>query len=76
MAFDVTDAKAARGTLEDIVKCKGKLDILVNTAGIQHRRPITEWEDEDFDRVIAVNHVSCFPCRSARSASVRLKWAT
>ena len=41
--------------LDDIVKRHGKLDILVNNAGIQHRRPITEWEDEDFDRVIAVN---------------------
>ncbi|WP_373503798.1 SDR family oxidoreductase [Aestuariivirga sp.] len=68
-AFDVTDAKAARGALDEIVKRHGKLDILVNNAGIQHRRPITEWEDEDFDRVIAVNLSACF--RLARDA-VRL----
>ena len=60
MAFDVTDSKVARTALEDIAKRHGKLDILVNNAGIQHRRPITEWEDEDFDRVIAVNLSSCF----------------
>jgi gluconate 5-dehydrogenase len=60
MAFDVTDATAARGALEDIAKRHGRLDILVNNAGIQHRRPITDWEDEDFDRVIAVNLSSCF----------------
>ena len=60
MAFDVTDAGIAKAALEDIVRRHGRLDILVNNAGIQHRRPITEWEDEDFDRVIAVNLSSCF----------------
>jgi gluconate 5-dehydrogenase len=69
MAFDVTDAKLARRSLEDIVKRHGKLDILVNNAGIQHRRPIIDWEDDDFDRVIAVNLASCF--RLSRDA-VRL----
>ena len=60
MAFDVTDASLARGAMEDIVKRHGRLDILVNNAGIQHRRSITDWEDDDFDRVIAVNLSSCF----------------
>ena len=69
MAFDVTDAKAARDALETIAKRHGKLDILVNNAGIQHRVPVTEWTDEDFDRVIAVNLTSCF--RLSRDA-VRL----
>ena len=66
LAFDVTDAKAARSALEGIVSRHGKLDILVNNAGIQHRRPITDWEDEDFDRVISVNLSACF--RLARDA--------
>ncbi len=69
LAFDVTDAKAARAALEGIVARHGKLDILVNNAGIQHRRPVTEWADDDFDRVINVNLSSCF--RLARDA-VRL----
>ena len=60
MAFDVTDSKIARGAMEDIARRHGKLDILVNNAGIQHRVPVTEWTDEDFDRVIAVNLSSCF----------------
>lgn len=69
MAFDVTNAAVARAALENIAERHGKLDILINNAGIQHRRPITEWEDEDFDRVIAVNLSSCF--KLAREA-VRL----
>ena len=67
MAFDVTDAATARGKLEDIVQCHGKLDILVNNAGIQHRKPLVEWADEDFDRVISVNLTSCF--RLSRDAA-------
>ncbi len=69
LVFDVTDSKRAREALEGIVARHGKLDILVNNAGIQHRRPITDWTDEDFDRVIAVNLSSCF--RLSRDA-VRL----
>jgi gluconate 5-dehydrogenase len=69
LAFDVSDAKASRAALDGIVKRHGKLDILVNNAGIQHRRPIAEWQDEDFERVIAVNLTACF--RLSREA-VRL----
>ena len=69
MAFDVTDPAVSRTSLEAIVARHGRLDILVNNAGIQHRRPLVEWSDEDFDRVINVNLSSCF--RLARDA-VRL----
>ena len=67
MAFDVTDAGATRAALEDIAARHGRLDILVNNAGVQHRRPLTEWQDEDFDRVIAINLTSCF--RLSRDAA-------
>lgn len=67
MAFDVTDAKQAREALEEIVIQHGRIDVLVNNAGIQHRRPITEWEDDDFERVIAINLTACF--RLARDAA-------
>jgi gluconate 5-dehydrogenase len=67
MAFDVTDAAVSRAALEDIARRHGRLDILINNAGIQHRRPLTEWQDEDFDRVIAVNLSSCF--RLSRDAA-------
>jgi gluconate 5-dehydrogenase len=67
MAFDVTDPKASRNAVEEIASRHGRLDILVNNAGIQHRRPLTDWEDEDFERVIAVNLSSCF--RLSRDAA-------
>jgi gluconate 5-dehydrogenase len=67
MAFDITDRDAGRAALETIVAEHGALDILVNNAGIQHRRPLTDWEDDDFDRVLAVNLSACF--RLARDAA-------
>jgi gluconate 5-dehydrogenase len=67
VAFDVSDSRAARAALEAIAAEAGSLDILVNNAGIQHRRPLTEWEDDDFERVIAVNLTACF--RLARDAA-------
>ena len=45
----------------------GRLDILVNNAGVQHRVPVTEWTDADFERVLAVNLTACF--RLAREAA-------
>ena len=36
MAFDVTDAATARAKLEEIAERHGRLDVLVNNAGIQH----------------------------------------
>ncbi|WP_287199921.1 SDR family NAD(P)-dependent oxidoreductase, partial [Mesorhizobium sp.] len=52
LPFDVTDAAISRASLEGIVERHGRLDILVNNAGIQHRSPLVEWQDEDFDHVI------------------------
>jgi gluconate 5-dehydrogenase len=60
LAFDVTEAAVARANLDEVVSRHGRLEVLVNNAGIQHRKPVTDWTDEDFDRVISVNLTSCF----------------
>jgi gluconate 5-dehydrogenase len=51
---------AARGLkgaacIQAAAKKHGRFDILVANAGIQHRKPITEFEAADFERVIATN---------------------
>ncbi len=66
-AFDVADQKQSQAALAKLVEKHGKLDILINNAGIQHRKPLIEWEDDEFDRVIAVNLSACF--RLARDAA-------
>ena len=67
MAFDVTDSAAVRAALDDIVQRHGHLDILLNNAGIQHRSALVDWEDDDFDRIIATNLSACF--RLSRDAA-------
>ena len=54
-AFDVADEAAQTAALDDIVNRHGRLDIVVANAGIQHRKPLTEFATEDFRRVVDVN---------------------
>lgn len=54
-AADVTDAVART------VSAFGRLDIVVNNAGVSHRnRPMLEVEEEEFDRIFAVNVKSIY----------------
>jgi gluconate 5-dehydrogenase len=53
--FDVTDEKACAACIQGAMKRYGRFDILVANAGIQHRKPITEFETSDFRRVIDTN---------------------
>jgi NAD(P)-dependent dehydrogenase (short-subunit alcohol dehydrogenase family) len=53
---DVTDAEEVLGYATRAFALWGEVDGLVNNAGIQTPvRPIVEFPDEDFDRVMAVN---------------------
>jgi gluconate 5-dehydrogenase len=65
--FDVTDAAAATMGVQAIAARHGRLDILVNNAGIQHRVPLVEWADADWERVLGANLSACF--RLAREAA-------
>jgi len=67
LPFDVSDGSATNAAMAEIERRHGRLDILVNNAGVQHRVPVTEWTDEDFERVLAINLTACF--RLAREAA-------
>ena len=54
-AFDVNDHGAAAAAIRGASERHGRFDILVANAGIQHRKPITEFETADFQRVIDTN---------------------
>jgi gluconate 5-dehydrogenase len=54
-AFDVTDHAAGAACIRGAVQRHGRFDILLANAGIQHRKPITEFEAADFQRVIDTN---------------------
>lgn len=61
--------------VRDVQAAFGSLDILVNCAGVQSVSPIEEFEDADWDRVLAVNLSSAFYTTKAALPGMRLrKW--
>jgi gluconate 5-dehydrogenase len=59
-AFDVADFAAAEREVAAIAARHGRLDAVVLNAGINHRKPLLEWETADFQRVLDVDLTSCF----------------
>jgi gluconate 5-dehydrogenase len=57
---DVSDARAAVGFAEHVLKHHGPVDILVNAAGVFHRGDATDISLDDWDRVGATNVTSTF----------------
>ena len=60
-ACDVADAASVMRTAEAVIAAFGKLDIVVNNAGISHRnQPMLDVSEDEFDRVFAVNVKSIY----------------
>jgi NAD(P)-dependent dehydrogenase (short-subunit alcohol dehydrogenase family) len=57
---DVSRAQDCERAVLQIVQQFGRLDILINSAGIIRRAAVTETEEEEWDRVLAVNLKSVF----------------
>jgi 3-oxoacyl-[acyl-carrier protein] reductase len=71
---DIADAKALAEAIEKVVDKHGRLDVLVNNAGITKDGLILRMEDEDFDTVIDTNLKSAFVAiRAAARPMMRLK---
>jgi 3-oxoacyl-[acyl-carrier protein] reductase len=57
---DISDSKALQTCIEDAGEKHGRLDVLVNNAGITRDGLLLRMEDEDFDSVINTNLKSAF----------------
>lgn len=56
IAFDLTDTKAIQGVVERVIRELGRIDILVNAAGVAGRfRNLLETEEQDWDFIHTVN---------------------
>jgi gluconate 5-dehydrogenase len=61
---DVTDENSVRKLSEQVLAAYGRVDILVNVAGIAIRHPAEEFDIADFRKVIDANVTgTCFPCK-------------
>jgi 3-oxoacyl-[acyl-carrier protein] reductase len=73
-ACDVADAGALAAAIEQIADKHGRLDVLVNNAGITKDGLLLRMSDEDFDTVIDTNLKSAFVAiRAAARSMMRSK---
>jgi NAD(P)-dependent dehydrogenase (short-subunit alcohol dehydrogenase family) len=62
---DVSDAKAVAGAFTEVERKFGRLDALVNNAGVAVFAPLLETSDADWSRVMEVNLTGPFLCAKA-----------
>jgi 3-oxoacyl-[acyl-carrier protein] reductase len=74
LAVDIADAKALAAAVEKVADAHGRLDVLVNNAGITRDGLILRMDDEEFDAVIDTNLKSAFVAiRTAARPMMRAK---
>jgi 3-hydroxybutyrate dehydrogenase len=72
---DVSQALSIRDMIEKTLASFGRLDVLVNNAGIQYVAPLQEFPVEKWDAILAINLSSAFhTCRLALPAMLDNKW--
>jgi 3-oxoacyl-[acyl-carrier protein] reductase len=72
---DITDTQQLTDVLNSLVKEHGGIGILVNNAGITRDRLMIQMDDDDFDKVMAVNLRAAFvACRVVLRSMVRNKF--
>lgn len=62
---DISDEGSVDDAFNQIEKNYGRIDILINNAGIAHIGKITETNPEDFDRIIKINVRGAYLCTRA-----------
>lgn len=68
---DVSDAKGVAAAVEAVNRRFGRLDALVNNAGIAVFAPIMETSDADWNRIMEVNLTGPFLCTKAAAPLMR-----
>ena len=67
---DVGDHGAVAAAVEEVAGEFGRVDVLVNNAGVETRSPFLEITPEDWDRQIAVNLTGTFNCSQAAARTM------
>ena len=62
---DVSDHASIGATVQELVQELGRLDVLVNNAGVETRSPFLEITPAEWERQIAVNLTGTFNCSQA-----------
>jgi NAD(P)-dependent dehydrogenase (short-subunit alcohol dehydrogenase family) len=59
-AVDVTDSASVRGLFDSVMKERGRVDAAVTTPAVNVRKPMLDYADEEFDRVIELTLKGAF----------------
>jgi NAD(P)-dependent dehydrogenase (short-subunit alcohol dehydrogenase family) len=65
LAMDVDDDASVKNTISEIVKQRGRIDVLVNNAGVGMMGPIEETPLEEFRQVMETNYFGALRCIQA-----------
>lgn len=70
VAFDVADVEASASAIAGVVKAAGRLDVLVNNAGMAIDNLLLRLKPEEWDQVVAVNLRGTFGCTRAAARTM------
>jgi NAD(P)-dependent dehydrogenase (short-subunit alcohol dehydrogenase family) len=70
LGTDVSDETSVQAMVDDSLREFGRLDILINNAGIFPVSSVEEMREEDWDRVIGTNLVGAFLCSRAVASTL------
>jgi len=59
---DVSREGEVRGIVSEVIEAFGRIDVLVNNAGVLSRSPLEQMPAEEWDRVLAINLRGTFLC--------------
>src|SRR5574341_1217166 len=54
-ALDVRDGAAVRAAFGAVRDENGRLDVVISTPGVNVRKPLLQYRDDEFDRVVNLN---------------------
>lgn len=68
--FDVGDAAAVKTAVDDLVDHQGRIDIVVNNAGVTADQLVLRLKEDDWQRVLRTNLSGAFHCAKAALRSM------
>jgi glucose 1-dehydrogenase len=71
VAADVSKREDVEAMVAQVVEKFGRLDICINNAGIEIKKPFLEVSDDEWNKVISVNLYGCFVVSQAAARQMR-----